>query len=152
MIKKQKYPPPPWHIVYFRRHRDDDRSRSVPGRDFLAILPTSNRAEMVAILRAVAEAPPPSYGGGGKWEAMKGDMSGYYQAKSDGWENGGRRHYRLFCLLDRRGQDVGLPGASVIVIAGLAKAYLTEFTDADYRRVRALGAEFLRRNPRSIAK
>ena len=34
---------------------------------------------LMAILDAVAEAPPPQFSGGGQWEAMHGDMGGYYE-------------------------------------------------------------------------
>jgi hypothetical protein len=37
-------------------------------------LPTKVLAEMVAVLDAVAEAPPPAFSGGGKWEAMHGEL------------------------------------------------------------------------------
>lgn len=50
---------------------------------------------MVAVLHAVAEAPPPAYSGGGYWEAMHDDMSGYFEVRMDGPS---RTHYRLFCL------------------------------------------------------
>jgi len=31
---------------------------------------------MVAVLSAVADAPPPAFSGGGKWEAMHDEMAG----------------------------------------------------------------------------
>ena len=39
----------------------------------------------------------------------------------------------------------------LVVICGLDKPFRTELSDADYRHVRALGGEYLRRNPRSLA-
>ena len=62
---------------------------------------------MLAVTKAVAGAPPPMFSGGGKWEAMHGDMSGYYEIRVDGPS---RHHYRLFCLLERDGVEVGLAG------------------------------------------
>ena len=40
-------------------------------------LPAKAEAEIVAVLRAVADAPPPSFSGGGKREAMHDDMAGF---------------------------------------------------------------------------
>ena len=47
---------------------------------------------------AVAAAPPPAFSGGGKWEAMHGEMSGFFEVRVDGPQ---RHHYRLFCVLER---------------------------------------------------
>jgi hypothetical protein len=67
----------PWLIHFFARHRLDDPRCRVPGRDFLDACQMAVAAKFVAILKAVAEAPPPAFSGGGKWEAMHSDMSGY---------------------------------------------------------------------------
>jgi hypothetical protein len=133
-------------IVYFRRHVDDDASQRIPGRDFLGTCPAGVRAKMRAVLIAVAEAPPKRFSGGGYWEAMKGDMHGWYEVRADGPK---RHHYRLFCLLDYKANNVTKP--LLVVITGLDKAFRTELSDADYAGVRALGDEFLARNPRSFA-
>ena len=42
--------------------------------DFLDGLPDKVAAEIQAVLEAVAAAPPPSFSGGRKWEAMRDDM------------------------------------------------------------------------------
>jgi hypothetical protein len=63
-----------WLIHFFKRHRLEDALETVPAVAFLDRLPTKVVAEIHAILNAVAEAPPPAFGGGGKWEAMHGDM------------------------------------------------------------------------------
>jgi hypothetical protein len=75
---------------------------------------------------------------------MKGDMSGWFEVRIDGPK---RHHYRLFCLLDydAEGQDKPL----LVVVDGRDKPFRTTLSDADYVAVRALGAEYLRRNPRS---
>jgi hypothetical protein len=146
---RSRYPATTWDIVYFKRHRDDDAGEVVPGRQYLLASEAEPRSEMVAILKAVASAPPPAFSGGGKWEAMKGDMAGYYQAKVDTTVAGHKKHYRLFCLLDRNG-SAGLPGPSIIVIDGRTKPYLTLFSAREYAEVRGLGSEFLARSPRSI--
>lgn len=150
--QKSKAEPPkwrgPWLIHFFKRHKDDDPAEAVPGRDFLDGCPTSVRAKLLAIVTAVAEAPPPMFSGGGKWEAMHGDMSGFYEARADGE---GREHFRLFCVLERDGASVGLGGPSLVIITGMRKGFRTTFTDKDYAHVRALGAEYFSRTPRSVA-
>jgi Txe/YoeB family toxin of Txe-Axe toxin-antitoxin module len=139
----------PWLIHFFQRHQDDDPARGVPGREFLDACPIQVAAKLVAILKAVADAPPFAFAGGGKWEAMHGDMSGYYEARADGPH---REHYRVFCILDRNGAAVGLGGPSVVVITGASKPFRTTLSSTDYEEVRALGDELLRRAPRSVAK
>ena len=57
--------------------------------------------------------------------------------------------YRLFCRLDYEAKDQSNP--LLVVIDGRAKAFRTELSAADYLAVRALGDEYLARNPRSIA-
>jgi hypothetical protein len=107
--------PEPWLIHFFQRHPSDDPGRAVPARDFLDGLPTKVLAEMVAVLDAVAEAPPPAFSGGGKWEAMHGAMSGLYEVRVQG---GGMNH-RLFGVLERDAEDLG--GSSIVAIDGLSK-------------------------------
>lgn len=133
-------------IVYFRRHREDDVSETIPGREFLASCPPKVRATMRAVLIAVATAPPKRYSGGGYWEAMKGDMSGWFEVRVDGPK---RYHYRLFCLLDYEASDHDRP--LLVVVAGLAKPFKAALSLSDYARVRALGVEYRTRNPRSVS-
>jgi Txe/YoeB family toxin of Txe-Axe toxin-antitoxin module len=104
---------------------------------------------MLAVVNAVAEAPPPQFSGGGKWEAMHGDMAGYYEIRVDG---PARHHYRLFCLLEREGEVVGLGGPSLVLIAGKEKPFRTVLSTRDYADVRRLGAEYLSRRPRSVLR
>ena len=137
-----------WRIHSFRRHKDDDARETVPGREFLLTCPEKVRAMMVAVVKAVAEAPPPAFSGGGKWEAMHGDMAGWYEVRVDGPN---RRHYRLFCLLERDGARAGLGGPSLVIICGKDKPFRSVLSARDYADVRALGAEFLARTPRSVA-
>lgn len=89
------------------------------------------------------------FSGGGKWEAMHGEMAGFYEVRADG---PGRHHYRLFCVLDRNGAQVGLGGPSLVLIAGNDKPFRTTISKDDYEVVRRLGQEFLSRTPRSVAK
>jgi hypothetical protein len=71
----------PWRIHFFQRHEDDDPKQTVPARDFIDRCPSSVAAKLVAVVKAVADAPPPAFSGGGKWEAMHGDMNGFYGAR-----------------------------------------------------------------------
>lgn len=138
--------PAAWRVHFFQRHRDDDPAQSVPARDFLDSCPVAPR--MIAVVKAVADAPPPAFSGGGKWEAMHDDMAGYYEVRVDGPQ---RHHYRLFCVLERDGASVGLGGPSVVLITGMAKSFRSTFSNEDYARVRQLGEEYFRRKPRSVA-
>lgn len=139
--------PLPWRIYFFQRHPADDPARSVPALEFLRHCPTKVEAMMVAVVRAVAEAPPPAFSGGGKWEAMHGEMGGFYEVRVDGPK---RRHYRLFCVLEREGAALGLGGPSLVLVTGKDKPFMTVLSTADYAEVRALGAEFKKRVPRSV--
>jgi len=139
--------PTPWRVHFFQRHQSDDPRRSVPALDFLRACPTKVEAMMVAVVKAVADAPPPAFSGGGKWEAMHGDMAGFYEVRVDGPK---RRHYRLFCILEREGAAVGLGGPSIVLLTGKQKPFMTVLSSSDYAEVRALGAEYRRRVPRSL--
>ena len=135
-----------WRVHFFQRHGDDDPRRGVSAREYLDECPVA--ARLIAVVKAVADAPPPAFSGGGKWEAMHDDMAGYYEVRVDGPK---RRHYRLFCLLEREGAGVGLGGPSLVLIAGMDKPFRSTFSDEDYAWVRRLGDEYKRRNPRSVA-
>lgn len=131
--------PVPWRIHFFKRAKADDPGRTVPAIDFLDGLPPKIGAKMQAVLEAVAAAPPPSFSGGGKWEAMHGDMAGYYEVRVQG----GDKNHRLFCVLARDADDLG--GPSIVCIDGLSKPRRTAASARDYARVRRLGAEFQKR-------
>ncbi|KAA2253648.1 hypothetical protein F0L68_32685 [Solihabitans fulvus] len=133
-------------VVYFRRHPDDDSAASVPGRDILSGCPITVQAKFWARLVAVATAPPHKFAGGGYWEAMKGDMAGWFEVRVDG---PGRHHYRLFCLLDNAAEGVERP--LLVVVCGLDKPFRTTLSSAEYAGVRELGREYLKRNPRPLA-
>lgn len=108
------------------------------------ICPLKVRATMSVVLAEVAAAPPKRFAGGGYWEAMKGDMGGWYEVRVNG---PGRHHYRLFCLLDYEAEGRKKP--LLVVVAGLDKPFRTVLSDSDYRSVRELGEEYRKRNPRS---
>ena len=129
----------PWLIHFFQRHTADDSARSVPAIDFLDQLSTKVVADIRAVLDAVAEAPPPAFSGGGMWEAMHGEMAGFYEVRVTG---AGMNH-RLFWVLERDAADLG--GSSIIVIDGLSKPKRSAAKPRDYRRALALRSEFQRR-------
>ena len=62
-------------------------------------------------------------------------MAGYYEIRVTG---PGRRHYRLFCLLDngtdREPADRGSDRPQIAVINGMLKRHMSEFSDGDYRK------------------
>ncbi|MFZ0172203.1 MAG: hypothetical protein WAL04_11025 [Acidimicrobiales bacterium] len=132
-------PAEPWRIHFFRRHPDDDPRETVPALDFFEQLPSKVAAEIHAVLNAVAEAPPPSFSGGGKWEAMHGDMAGHYEVRVQG---GGKNH-RLFCLLERDADDLG--GSSIVCLGGLSKAPRSAADPREYKLIKRYAAEFRRR-------
>lgn len=129
----------PWLIHFFQRHAEDDPGRSVPAIDFFEALPPKLVAEVQAVLDAVAEAPPPSFSGGGKWEAMHGDMSGFFEVRV----RGDGQNHRVFCVLERDASDLG--GSSIVVIDGLSKPKRSAANSKDYRRALAMRAEWERR-------
>ncbi|RHW25481.1 hypothetical protein D0Z08_19305 [Nocardioides immobilis] len=133
-------------IVFFKRHREDDPHQAAPGRAALDSYPTSVRAKMRAVLIAVATAPPKRFAGGGYWEAMRGDMSGWFELRIDGPR---RHHYRLFCLLDYDAKGEAKP--LLAVIDGRDKPFRTVLSESDYAEVRVLGEEYRKGNPRSLA-
>jgi len=137
----------PHEIVFFQRHIDDDPLQPSPGREALNSYPTAVRAKMRAALIAVAAAPPKRFAGGGYWEAMKGEMSGWFELRIDGH---GRHHYRLFCLLDYEAEGLGKP--LLVIITGKDKPFRTRLSEKDYASVRSLDEEYLRRNPRSLVE
>jgi Txe/YoeB family toxin of Txe-Axe toxin-antitoxin module len=118
---------------------DDDPARPVPTIDFLDGLSDKVAAEIQAVLEAVAAAPPPSFSGGGKWEAMHDEMAGCYEVRVQG---GGANH-RLFCPLERNAEDLG--GPSIVCIDGLSKPVRSAASPRDYRRVRQYADEFRKR-------
>jgi hypothetical protein len=77
---------------------------------------------------------------------MKVGMTGWFEVRVDGPR---RHHYRLFCRLDYEAQGQVKP--LLVVICGLDKPFRALLTDTDYKDVRELGEEYLRRNPRSLA-
>lgn len=138
----------PWGIEFFQRHVNDDPEQTVPAQAFLDGVPDRAAAKIVAVVQAVAGAPPPAFAGGGMWEAMHGEMAGIYEVRVD--YNG--MHYRLFCVLESSLNVAGLGGPSVVLIDGRSKKYRTKIAPRDYERTRGLVTEYFRRKPRSVCR
>jgi Txe/YoeB family toxin of Txe-Axe toxin-antitoxin module len=137
-----------WGVVYYRAPNGN-----IPAEQFLDSCPTKVEATILAVLEAVRRAPPPQFSGGGKWEAMHGEMGGYYEIRVTG---PGRTHYRLFCMLDNGStQELAereFDRPQIVVLNGMAKRHRTEFSDRDYRKhVRDLGDDYVSTLPRRIA-
>jgi hypothetical protein len=129
-----------WGISYYATSQG-----SVPGEEFLDACPAKVEATILAVLEAVRDAPPPAFSGGGKWEAMHGAMGGYYEIRVTG---PGRRHYRLFCVLENGKStelsEHGFSEPQIVVIAGMVKEHMTEFSDSEYKKhVRVPGEDYL---------
>lgn len=136
-----------WSVIYYKAP-----DGAVPALEFLDACPSTLDAQFAAVLDAVAAAPPPQFSGGGKWEAMHGAMSGYYEIRLSGPR---REQFRLFCLLENGTNEElarrGLQRPAIAVITGMRKPWRTTFSDGDYQRVREHGAEHKQNHPRRIA-
>jgi hypothetical protein len=137
-----------WDVIFY-----ETQSGDVPAADFLDSCPARVRGTILAVLDAVAAAPPPSFSGGGKWEAMHGSMRGYYEVRLTG---PGREQFRLFCILENADpaemRKRGLTRPAIAVITGMRKAHRTVFRERDYAAVRKLGDDHLSVQPRRIAR
>lgn len=137
-----------WNIVFY-----ETAQSTVPGADFLDDCPAKVRGTILAVLDAVASAPPPAFSGGGKWEAMHSAMGGYYEIRVTG---PGREQFRLFCLLENADARTlaarGLSAPAIAVITGMRKKSGTVFSERDYANVREFGEDHLAQTPRRIAK
>jgi hypothetical protein len=134
-----------WCWIFFQRHSDDDPERSVPASDFLDSCPPAVLKRAIAVLDSVRDAPPLTFRGGGYWEAMH-DMDGFYEVRIDNKNV----HYRLFCLLDKKGGRKGLDANAIVIIDGDSKPFGTTLSKRRYDGVKRLGAEYLKREPRSF--
>lgn len=133
-----------WRVAYFKRHKDDDPDEATPAREYLRTVPPAVAAFFQAVVVEVAAAPPTKFAGGGYWEAMHGDMTGYFEVR----KKYRGMHYRLFCRLD---EDAEGAAPLLTLVCGMTKPDRTTFEASDYAAVRALGDEYLARNPRSLA-
>lgn len=110
--------------------------------------PTAARAELLATVIAVRDGPPPSFRGGQRWQVMKDDMSGIYEAR----DAHDKVLYRLFCLLDRNGPLHGLTRPSVVLLDGGLKPEGTEMNPSVYQRVARSRDRYVASSPRSILR
>lgn len=98
-------PDPAWAVYFYRRP-----DGALPGEGFLDRCPTQVEAHFSRLLQAVAAGPPPVFPGGGYWEAMHGDMAGYYESRKSGRLPTGRgANFRLFCLLEHLAPGLPTP-------------------------------------------
>ncbi len=136
----------PWDVAYYLT--DDE---IVPVDDFLDGCPRKVSAQFVAVLDDVAEAPPPRYSGGGRWEAMHGSMGGFYEVRAQGPK---REQFRVFCILENGTPEEmtrrGLSRPTIVVITGMRKPWMTPFSEHDYEAVRRLGDDHRGQFPRRI--
>jgi hypothetical protein len=133
-----------WDPQFFMR-TDPKADPAVPALAWLEAVPDAVEAEIMATIDAVAEGPPPQFRGGLRYQAMHGDMTGWFEVRT----KHRKRLYRLFCLQDRKAP--GLPRPALVLITGGDKANESAFSRAFYTKVRALGEEYLSSNPRSVA-
>lgn len=119
----------PWAIEFFETNRGKEAGRC-PAAMFLEGIPKQALAKIQAVLNAVAEAPPPSFSGGGMWEAMRGEMSGLYEVRV-GYRG---MNYRLFCVLVHDSR-------SIVCLDGLMKPVRSAADSRDYDRVKQLRDE-----------
>ena len=130
----------------FRDFLKSYRATPTPCRKALARgMPDEVEAEIMATIDAVAAGPPPQFRGGLRYQPMRGDMSGWFEVRTKYQ----KRLYRLFCLQDRKAP--GLPGPALVMVIGGDKPTESAFSKAFYKRVRALGDEYLASDPRSVA-
>ena len=136
----------PWDVIYYVAA--DGRC---PAEEFLDGCPVKVGAQLIAVLDDIAEAPPPRFSGGGRWEAMHGAMAGFFEVRAQG---PGREQFRVFCVLENgTAQELarrGLPRPAVAVITGMHKPWGAAFRARDYEQVRRQGDDHRSRFPRRI--
>jgi len=118
---------------------------------FLAEAPSDVALRLTGIAESVAEYGPFRFPGGGYWEAMRGDMRGWFELRCTGPR---REQFRLFCLLENGTAEelarLGLDGPTIAVITGLRKPHRTVFSSTDYARVRRAGDAYRSQVPRRV--
>ncbi|MFF0528435.1 hypothetical protein ACFYT3_08590 [Nocardia amikacinitolerans] len=139
-IKTGPSPDDPHDLVYFCQPSDG----RMPGREYIRSLPTGVRAKVMSVLVEVAAAPPKRFAGGGYWEAMHGEMTGWYEVRCDL----GKTHYRVFCRLDYEAKNRSKP--LLVIFDGRSKPRRTVLSTSDYEEIRQLGKEYFAANPRPI--
>jgi hypothetical protein len=116
----------------------------VPARTFLINCPQSARLQLLAILVAVRDAPPPSFPTSNMWHAMKEEMKGFHEARD---EHDGNL-YRVFCVLDRQAPEHGLDAPTLALVSGGVKKVGTKMDPTVYDQALAYREDY--RATRSI--
>jgi hypothetical protein len=93
--------------------------------------PAKPASQVIAVVKAVRDAPPPAFAGGGKWGAMHGEMAGIYEVRC---RQGDQLHW-LFCLLDRNHPD----GPALVMLDGDSKPNRTAMPESVYHRSASTG-------------
>jgi hypothetical protein len=127
-----------WGVMFFES--TDGVDVLVQVTDFLDACPPKVAARIVAVLQAVAASPPPRFGGGGYWEAMHGNMNGFYEVRV----GHGTFNYRLLCVLNNPFVDLDgeESGPDVVCLTGFRKPVRSAANDRDYRAARTARDEF----------
>lgn len=131
----------PFRVVFFA----PESEKVPPGIDYLDSCSAAIRGRFLALLVEIANAPPFRFRGGGLWEAMHGDMTGWFEVRV----NFNRAsHHRLFCVLDHQAKNY--EERLLVVITGRTKKHSTTLKGSEYRKIKKLGDEYFSQNPRSI--
>lgn len=135
------HPNDPYRVVFY-----SPDSNSLPlGEEYLNSCPRGIRGRFLTLLVAISEAPPFRFSGGGFWEAMHGEMTGWFEIRIDSTKS---KHYRLFCVLDH--EAVNYEERLLVVITERTKKYRTTLEPNEYRKIKKLGVEYFSQNPRLI--
>ena len=129
-------------VVFFKRSNG-----LLPGFEYLSSCPLKVRAQFHAILEAVSKAPPSRFSGGGYWQAMHGELSGWFEVRIN--KSSLRKCFRLFCLLDYNAQNSSNP--YLVVVTGITKPVETKISEREYMQVSEMGVEYFSENPRSVS-
>ena len=135
------HPNDPYRVVFYA-----PESGATPlGEEYLNSCPRGIRGRFLTSLVAISEAPPFRFSGGGLWEAMHGEMTGWFEVRINSNKS---NHYRLFCVLDH--EALNYEERLLVVITGRTKRYRTTLEPSDYRKIKKLGVEYFSQNPRLI--
>ena len=134
-------PNDPYRVVFYVPNSE----LASPGEEYLNSCPPGIRGRFLTLLVEISKAPPFRFSGGGLWEAMHGEMTGWFEIRIDSSK---LNHYRLFCVLDH--EAVNYEQRLLVVITGRTKRYRTALPHSEYRKIRKLGVDYFSQNPRLI--
>lgn len=129
-------PGEPWGIQFFQQTTKGGAPGGCPTSDFLDAIPPKVAAEIEAVLEAVADAPPISFRGGGKWESMEKEMKGLYEVRC----SRGNFNYRLICLLVK--ESSAFDGSAIVCLGGFKKPKRKQAKDRDYEDILGYRSQF----------